>query len=114
MRTRVRRAYDAPASSDGFRILIDRLWPRGVSKQRARIDLWAKELAPSDALRRWFHADPEARYGEFKKRYRAELAARRAEIKDLLPVRASVTLVTAAKDVARSHVPVVQAFLEKL
>ena len=69
---KVKRIYEAPAPSDGYRILVDRVWPRGVSKERAAIALWLKEIAPSTGLRKWFGHDPE-RWPEFQKRYRQEL-----------------------------------------
>jgi uncharacterized protein YeaO (DUF488 family) len=69
---RVARVYDAPTSDDGFRVLVDRLWPRGLRKDRAAIDLWLRDIAPSDALRRWFDHDP-SRWSEFCRRYAREL-----------------------------------------
>jgi len=69
---KVKRVYDPPSADDGFRILVDRLWPRGLTKERAKVDLWLKEIAPSDALRKWF-AHNEARWAEFKQKYFAEL-----------------------------------------
>ena len=71
---RLKRAYDPAEPGDGYRVLIDRLWPRGVSKERARLDEWARELAPSTELRTWFGHDPE-RFAEFRRRYLRELAA---------------------------------------
>lgn len=71
---RLKRVYDAPAQDDGYRVLVDRLWPRGLSKEAAALDLWAKELAPSDGLRRWFAA-PGASFAEFRRRYDSELRA---------------------------------------
>jgi uncharacterized protein YeaO (DUF488 family) len=71
---RVRRAYDEPGPSDGTRVLVDRLWPRGLAKDRAAVDEWPKELTPSSELRRWYHANT-GEYEEFARRYRAELAA---------------------------------------
>ncbi|HJT58760.1 MAG TPA: DUF488 domain-containing protein [Ktedonobacteraceae bacterium] len=68
----IKRVYDAPESSDGTRILVDRLWPRGLSKERARVDVWLKEVAPSNDLRKWFGHDPD-RFAEFRRRYEAEL-----------------------------------------
>lgn len=114
MKTRVKRVYDAPAKSDGSRVLIDRLWPRGVSKRDARIDLWAKDLAPSNALRTWFHRDPDERFAEFQKRYRAELTGKHTQADELLALKKPVTLVTAVKDVKRSHVPALVRFLSRL
>ncbi len=69
---RLKRVYEEPGPDDGVRILVERLWPRGLSKQRAAVDLWIKEVAPSTELRRWFNHDP-ARWDEFRKRYRDEL-----------------------------------------
>jgi uncharacterized protein YeaO (DUF488 family) len=65
---KIKRVYEAAAEDDGFRILVDRLWPRGISKEKAKIDLWLKEVAPSNELRKWFAHDPE-KWGEFKKKY---------------------------------------------
>jgi len=110
----VKRAYDAPKKSDGLRVLVDRLWPRGVTKAKAQIDLWAKNVAPSTALRTWFHGDPEERYGAFTKKYRAELAANKAEIRALLKTHATATLVTAVKDIEHSHIPTLKKFLSSL
>jgi len=97
----IKRAYDPPSPEDGRRILIDRLWPRGVSKQRAHLDLWLKEAAPSAELRRWFGHRPE-RWTEFRARYREELSFNPA-VKDLRQMAASgpITLVYGAKD--REH-----------
>lgn len=98
---RIKRAYERPARGDGYRVLVDRLWPRGVAKDALRLDLWAKELAPSTALRRWFGHDP-ARFGEFASRYQAELRAvpARALLADLVgrAARGPVTLVYGARD----------------
>jgi uncharacterized protein YeaO (DUF488 family) len=94
----VKRIYDAPGSGDGYRVLIDHVWPRGVSRERAQLDEWARELAPSDDLRRWFAHDP-GRFEEFRARYRAELAGRRSLLE--LARRASdgpVTILYAARD----------------
>ena len=96
---RLKRAYDAPAAADGTRVLVDRLWPRGVKKDKAAIDLWAKELAPSTELRKWFGHDPE-RWTGFKRRYAAELREHADELADLrrLARRGPVTLIYAARD----------------
>jgi uncharacterized protein YeaO (DUF488 family) len=97
---RVRRVYDEPTPADGHRVLVDRLWPRGLSKEKAQLDLWCKEVAPSTELRKWYSHDPE-RYGEFADRYRAELteakrAAALTELRDLA-ARGPLTLLTASK-----------------
>lgn len=96
---RLKRAYDPAEPGDGYRVLVDRLWPRGVSKERARLDEWARELAPSTELRTWFGHDPE-RFAEFERRYRAELAAHDEKL-DELRRRAregTLTLVYGARD----------------
>ena len=96
---RLKRAYDPAEPGDGYRALVDRLWPRGVSKERARLDEWARELAPSTELRTWFGHDPE-RFAEFERRYRAELAAHDEKL-DELRRRAregTLTLVYGARD----------------
>ncbi len=113
MKIRIKRAYDSPAKNDGYRVLVDRLWPRGVKKQDARIDLWAKELTPSNELRKWFHADQEKRFQEFKKIFRKELSRQKPYVKEHLSKKKSVTLVTAVKDIEHSHIPVLLAFLKK-
>jgi uncharacterized protein YeaO (DUF488 family) len=99
MTIKIKRAYEQPTPEDGTRILMDRLWPRGLTKEKARVDLWLKEIAPSTELRKWFGHDP-ARWIEFKRRYRAELkqnkeliAQLKAEVK-----KGPVTLVYGAKD----------------
>jgi uncharacterized protein YeaO (DUF488 family) len=96
----VRRAYDPPEPDDGQRVLVDRLWPRGLSKQRAHLDDWCKQVAPSTELRRWYGHDPE-KYAEFSRRYRAELgeperADALAALRELAG-RGRLTLLTAAK-----------------
>src|ERR1039458_10550371 len=79
---RTKRVYDEADSGDGHRVLIDHVWPRGISRERARLDEWARELAPSDDLRRWFDHDP-ARFAEFRRRYRRQLAAEHARLEKL-------------------------------
>ncbi|SEF68662.1 Uncharacterized conserved protein YeaO, DUF488 family [Actinacidiphila yanglinensis] len=113
---RVRRVYDPPEAGDGVRVLVDRLWPRGVSKEAAAVDEWPKEVTPSGELRKWLHANPE-RYDEFTRRYHAELAS--PELRDELArlaglaAKKRVTLLTAVKEPAHSHVPVLLGTLEK-
>ncbi|HVA65492.1 MAG TPA: DUF488 family protein [Elusimicrobiota bacterium] len=102
---RIKRVYEAPAPKDGFRVLVDRLWPRGVSKDKAKLDEWMKDIAPSDALRQWYSHDP-AKWPEFKTRYKAELAGRGdilARLKSLEAGHKTLTLLFAAKDAARSN-----------
>jgi uncharacterized protein YeaO (DUF488 family) len=96
---RLKRAYEPAAAADGRRVLIDRIWPRGVSREQARLDEWARELAPSSELRRWFGHDP-ARFAEFRRRYKAELAAQEEKLRELRGQarEGTVTLVYAARD----------------
>lgn len=109
-RYRVKRVYDAPDAADGRRVLVDRLWPRGISKQAAEIDEWAKDVTPSHELRKWFHADPQTRRAEFERKYRIELEQEvaREGLRRLRQQAAEgpLTLVTATKEPERSHVPV--------
>jgi uncharacterized protein YeaO (DUF488 family) len=103
---RARRVYEPAEASDGRRVLVDRLWPRGLSKEKARLDEWLKAVAPSDELRRWYGHEP-GRFDEFVRRYRAELAdPERAEALDHLRAEAEsgpVTLLTATKDLEHSE-----------
>lgn len=96
---RIKRAYDDPSADDGYRLLIDRLWPRGVSRERAALDEWNKDLAPSGELRKWFGHDPE-RFDEFRRRYTAELHDQRDCIRDLRrrAGEGTLTLVYSAHD----------------
>ncbi|WP_329620143.1 DUF488 family protein [Streptomyces sp. NBC_01255] len=110
-RVRVRRIYETPSSDDGVRVLVDRLWPRGLARTDARIDEWPKALTPSTELRRWYHG-PEGEYAEFCRRYEAELAAPEAaaaldRLRELA-ARDTVTLLTAAKDPSVSHTSVLE------
>lgn len=113
----LKRAYDPPKRGDGFRVLVDRLWPRGIKKEDLAVDLWAKDLGPSNELRTWFGHVPE-RWAEFSKRYRAELAAARASasidaIVAQAKARKSITLVFSAKDVERNQAVVLRAYFER-
>ena len=96
---RLKRAYEPPSPEDGTRVLVDRLWPRGVRKAEAVIDCWLKEIAPSSELRRWFGHDP-SRWKEFRRRYRAELSSRPELLNKLraLAEQGTLTLVYAARD----------------
>jgi uncharacterized protein YeaO (DUF488 family) len=111
---RLKRAYDEPSKRDGLRILVERLWPRGVRKEQAAIDLWLKELAPSTELRKWFSHDPEKWEG-FRKRYRSELQ-QKGDLLLLLKRRTTeglVTFVYAAHDEKRNSAVVLKEFLEE-
>ncbi len=99
MTIRLKRVYEQPDTKDGERVLVDRLWPRGLTKEKARVDLWLKEIAPSTELRRWFGHDP-AKWTEFKRRYRAELKGNKeqvARLKDEME-KGPVTLLYGAGD----------------
>ncbi|MBX9579053.1 MAG: DUF488 family protein [Gemmataceae bacterium] len=108
-----KRVYDEVGEEDGCRVLVDRLWPRGVSKEAARIDLWPLAFTPSDELRKWYHA-ASGRSDDFAARYTAELVGRRLEIEQTLRslTHRRVTLVTATKDLERGHVGVLMRFLQ--
>jgi len=110
----VKRAYEAPSPSDGKRILVDRLWPRGLRKDAAALDLWAKELAPTPALRKWFDHRPE-RFAEFRRRYQDELKRNPAMIDVLRYIaRTRATLLYAARDPAINQAVVLAAYLNKV
>ena len=109
----IKRAYEPPSGKDGIRILVDRLWPRGLRKDAAALDLWAKDLAPTPSLRQWFDHRPE-RFAEFKRRYRDELKGNRAIPEVLGQIgRAKATLLYAARDPAVNHAVVLAEFLNK-
>ena len=110
---RIKRIYEEPSDADGYRVLVDRLWPRGISKKAAHLDEWCKDVAPSTEARRDFGHDP-ARFGEFKARYRAELAASGAAgaLVERLADQPVVTLLYAAHDPRFNHAVVLQEFLE--
>jgi uncharacterized protein YeaO (DUF488 family) len=109
---RLKRAYEAASPSDGVRILVDRLWPRGVSKADAAIDQWAKDLSPSTALRRWFGHDPQ-RWNEFRKRYAVEVHAQLSRLEQLraLALKGPITLVFSARDEAHNDAVALRDFI---
>jgi uncharacterized protein YeaO (DUF488 family) len=112
---KLKRAYEPPEKADGARILVDRLWPRGVSKSSAQIDLWLKDIAPSASLRKWFGHDP-SKWGEFRKRYVRELA-KRSEAVARLKHRVGkgvVTLVYSTKDEHHNNAVALKEFLESV
>jgi uncharacterized protein YeaO (DUF488 family) len=110
----IKRVYERPERADGYRVLIDRLWPRGLSRRRAALDDWLVDLAPSTALRRWFHRDA-ARWPEFRARYRAELRAQAHALQTLRrrAARQRVTLLYAARDVHVKHALVLRDLLRR-
>lgn len=114
---RLQRIYEPPGAEDGDRYLVERLWPRGVSRQSARLTAWLKDLAPSPALRQWYHHDP-ARWPEFQRRYEAELQApaAQAQLHDLAQqsLRGPVTLVFAARDPERNSAAVLARLVSRV
>ncbi len=113
MNVRIKRIYTVPGPEDGFRVLVDRLWPRGVSKTRACIDASWKECSPSSELRTWFGHDP-SKWDQFRKRYTEELKANREEVAHLVNLArpGPITLVYAAKDDFHNHALVLKDFIE--
>jgi uncharacterized protein YeaO (DUF488 family) len=117
MALRIKRVYEEPETSDGERILVDRIWPRGLSKDRARLSDWRKGLAPSNELRKWFGHNPD-RWEEFKERYRAELeeAGKMGDLRDIAEKAGeeNVTLLFAAKDTKHNNARALEAFVEEV
>ena len=114
MPIRRKRIYDPPHPDDGYRLLVDRLWPRGLSKEAALVDEWNRDLAPSTELRRWFHADRD-RWEEFRTRFRAELSTRSGVLEDLAARvrKGCVTLLFASKDSERNHAVLIEDALRE-
>jgi uncharacterized protein YeaO (DUF488 family) len=113
MAIRIKRIYDEAECADGFRVLVDRLWPRGLPKTDAKVDLWAKQAAPSPALRKWFGHDA-AKWQEFRKRYFAELDARPEDLTALEDAAShcTVTLLYAARDTLHNHALALKTYLD--
>jgi uncharacterized protein YeaO (DUF488 family) len=112
---KVKRIYDPASEDDGYRVLIDRLWPRGVSKENANIDLWMKEIAPSTELRKWFHHDPD-KWEEFKQRYKDELSNKKDLIDQILKLEEeykNATFIYSAKDREKNQAMVLIEVLRK-
>lgn len=111
----IKRVYEPASASDGYRILVDRLWPRGIRKEDLKYDYWAKELAPSNELRQWYHADMEGRRQEFAARYLDELNHSTAAENYLhtLEGRKTITLLFSAKDTVHTHALVLKKWMEK-
>lgn len=110
---KTRRVYEKPSDEDGFRILVDRLWPRGISKESAMVDLWFKEVAPSEGLRRWFLHDLK-KWTEFKKRYSTELKVKKGivdTIRSLEKEKGKITLLYAAKDMEHNNAIFLKEYL---
>ncbi len=110
---RIKRVYEPAEPSDGHRVLIDRLWPRGLSKEKARVDEWRKDLAPSDGLRKWFKHEPK-KWEEFRRRYREELRPKRNELNELAAKHpGTLTIVYGARDNEHNNAVVLKELLEK-
>ena len=112
---KIKRIYEQPDPADGQRLLVDRLWPRGLSKEQAGVDRWLKEIAPSDELRRWYGHDP-GKWQEFRSRYRGELEAKRELLDQLADLARgqTVTLLYAAKDEEKNNAVVLKEVLERI
>jgi len=112
---RVKRVYDQPAKADGYRVLVDRLWPRGLKKSEARIDEWLREIAPSTALRKWFKHDPD-KWKEFKKKYSAELDDHREQVEKLAREarKRTITLLFSARDTEHNNAVALKEYIEQL
>ena len=113
MKLKIKRAYDPPATDDGLRVLVDRLWPRGLSKEKAHVDLWLKDVAPSNELRKWFAHDP-AKWVEFQARYREELHGQNEALAQLRhhAAHGKVTLLYGARDEEHNQAVVLKKLLE--
>lgn len=111
---KIKRIYDSPATTDGYRVLVDRLWPRGIRKDKAQLDEWLKGIAPSPELRTWFGHKPE-RFDEFKVRYDEELNKNPSvgQLKEIIDSHKEVTLLFAAKDLKVNHAQVLLAYMER-
>ncbi len=110
----VKRVYQPPSPRDGFRVLVDRLWPRGLKKEDARVDLWARELAPSTRLRQWYQHDPE-KWPEFRRRYFAEIDAHPEAVQELVARarRGKVTLVFGSREEKLNNAAAMREYLER-
>ena len=111
---KTKRAYDKPSRDDGYRILVDRLWPRGISKEDASIDLWLKEISPSDKLREWFSHDPK-KWEDFKSKYRNELKEKAELVKEIKRIekeKKTITLLYSTKDERHNNVVVISEILK--
>ena len=114
MKVKIKRVYEQPSSDDGSRILVDRLWPRGLTKEKARVDLWLKEIAPSTELRKWFGHDP-AKWKSFRVRYEAEIRDHDDLIEMLKDIArtGAITLLYGARDEKHNEALVLKQFLER-
>ena len=111
---KIKRVYEDPETEDGCRVLVDRLWPRGMKKEHLKYDVWEKDITPSPELRKWFHKDPVEHWGDFSAMYRKELETSEAARNFLTTIRPykTVTLLYASKEPVRNHARILQQFLE--
>ncbi|MGB2664337.1 MAG: DUF488 domain-containing protein [Candidatus Acidiferrum sp.] len=110
-----KRVYEKPAKGDGYRVLVDRLWPRGLTKEKANVDLWMKEIGPSDELRKWFHHE-EGSWSEFEKRYKSELTKKKellVELRKLHREHGTMTLLYGSKNEKQNQAVVLAGMLKK-
>jgi len=110
----IKRIYDKPKKEESFRILVDRLWPRGLSKEKAQVDLWLKEIAPSDKLRKWFSHDPK-KWDSFKKKYKIELKDKQELVEKIKKIekKKTITLLYSAKDEEHNNAIVLKEYIKK-
>jgi len=115
MDIKLKRVYEEPTKGDGYRILVDRIWPRGLSKEKAKIDFWPKEIAPSNELRKWYRHDPE-KWDEFKSRYFKELKDRSEQVNELLEwiKKGAVTFVYSSKEQKLNNAVALKEYIESL
>ncbi|MDA6065853.1 DUF488 domain-containing protein [Idiomarina abyssalis] len=115
MTIQLKRIYDDASSDDGYRVLVDKLWPRGISKDAANLDEWIKDIAPSNELRKWFHSN-RSEWGEFRNRYLSELKKHKEALRDLASKASSekVTLLYSSKDTEHNNAVVLKEYLNKL
>lgn len=115
MKTKIKRVYEKPDKEDGFRILVDRLWPRGLTKEKASVDLWLKEIAPTTELRKWFGHDPE-KWSDFKEKYTAELKKNNDPVSTLQKKikEGTVTILYGAKDEAHNEAQVLLDYVQTM
>jgi len=111
---KIKRIYDAPTPDDGIRILVDRLWPRGVSKEKAKVDLWLREIAPSNELRKWYGHDPK-KWAEFRKRYFSDLHTKRELVNQIVQKtkEGDVTLLYSSKEEKINNAVALKEYIEK-
>lgn len=113
---KIKRVYESYSEDDGFRVLVDKLWPRGIKKELLKLDLWEKDIAPSTDLRKWFHEDPDGRWDEFEKRYLLELSLNESINIFITKVKEHhlATLLYASKDIEHNHAIILKSYIDNL